>query len=157
MRRAVAIGLFVAIFTLAVASPPAVDRAVALGVPEERIIVDPGHDLNKNTRHTLEITHENYLKNSIEVEIVPNEVSGPDMLNLLPIPATLTVTAPSGSAFWVEQEGEPKRKYRIPGTETTRSFRNLRPGRYRIWLDDNEEDAVNVELKARDDRRVEFR
>ena len=33
-----------------------VDRAVALGVPEERIIVDPGHDLNKNTRHTLEIT-----------------------------------------------------------------------------------------------------
>ncbi len=31
-------------------------RAVALGVPEERIIVDPGHDLNKNTRHTLEIT-----------------------------------------------------------------------------------------------------
>ena len=33
-----------------------VERAVALGVPEERIIVDPGHDLNKNTLHTLEIT-----------------------------------------------------------------------------------------------------
>ncbi|UBH23591.1 dihydropteroate synthase [Micrococcus porci] len=33
-----------------------VDRAVALGVPEERIIVDPGHDLNKTTVHTLEVT-----------------------------------------------------------------------------------------------------
>nr|WP_051799875.1 dihydropteroate synthase [Catenuloplanes japonicus] len=31
-------------------------RAVALGVPPERIIIDPGHDLNKNTRHTLELT-----------------------------------------------------------------------------------------------------
>ncbi|WP_036285003.1 dihydropteroate synthase [Microbacterium luticocti] len=26
------------------------------GVPAERIIVDPGHDLNKNTRHSLELT-----------------------------------------------------------------------------------------------------
>jgi dihydropteroate synthase len=26
------------------------------GVPAERIVVDPGHDLNKNTRHSLEIT-----------------------------------------------------------------------------------------------------
>ncbi len=33
-----------------------VDRAVAGGVPLERLIVDPGHDLNKNTLHTLEIT-----------------------------------------------------------------------------------------------------
>ena len=33
-----------------------VDLAVSLGVPEERIIVDPGHDLNKNTLHTLELT-----------------------------------------------------------------------------------------------------
>lgn len=33
-----------------------VERAVSLGVPEDRIIVDPGHDLNKNTLHTLEIT-----------------------------------------------------------------------------------------------------
>ena len=30
--------------------------AVSLGVPENRIIVDPGHDLNKNTRHSLELT-----------------------------------------------------------------------------------------------------
>ncbi|NQX10200.1 dihydropteroate synthase [Microbacteriaceae bacterium VKM Ac-2855] len=30
--------------------------AVAAGVPLERLIVDPGHDLNKNTRHTLELT-----------------------------------------------------------------------------------------------------
>lgn len=30
--------------------------AVSLGVPEERIVLDPGHDLNKNTRHTLELT-----------------------------------------------------------------------------------------------------
>ncbi len=30
--------------------------ATGLGVPPERIIVDPGHDLNKNTRHSLEIT-----------------------------------------------------------------------------------------------------
>lgn len=33
-----------------------VDRAVAQGVPRERIIVDPGHDLNKNTLHSLELT-----------------------------------------------------------------------------------------------------
>ncbi|OII33921.1 dihydropteroate synthase [Curtobacterium sp. MMLR14_010] len=33
-----------------------VDRALAAGVPDARIIVDPGHDLNKNTVHTLELT-----------------------------------------------------------------------------------------------------
>jgi dihydropteroate synthase len=33
-----------------------VERAVAAGIPVERLIVDPGHDLNKNTLHTLEIT-----------------------------------------------------------------------------------------------------
>jgi dihydropteroate synthase len=30
--------------------------AIGLGVPPERIIVDPGHDLNKNTLQTLELT-----------------------------------------------------------------------------------------------------
>lgn len=29
--------------------------AVAAGVPRERLIVDPGYDLNKNTRHSLEL------------------------------------------------------------------------------------------------------
>ena len=33
-----------------------VDVAVSLGVPEERIVIDPGHDLNKNTHHSLELT-----------------------------------------------------------------------------------------------------
>jgi dihydropteroate synthase len=33
-----------------------VERAVAAGVPLERLIVDPGHDLNKNTFHSLELT-----------------------------------------------------------------------------------------------------
>ena len=33
-----------------------VDRALAGGVPPERLVVDPGHDLNKNTLHTLELT-----------------------------------------------------------------------------------------------------
>ena len=33
-----------------------IERAVARGVPEDRIVIDPGHDLNKNTRHSLEIT-----------------------------------------------------------------------------------------------------
>ena len=33
-----------------------VDRALAGGVPLERLIVDPGHDLNKNTVHSLEVT-----------------------------------------------------------------------------------------------------
>jgi dihydropteroate synthase len=32
-----------------------VDTAVAAGIPLERIIVDPGPDLNKNTLHTLEL------------------------------------------------------------------------------------------------------
>lgn len=33
-----------------------VDVALEHGVPLERIVVDPGHDLNKTTRHTLEVT-----------------------------------------------------------------------------------------------------
>ena len=33
-----------------------VGRAVAAGIPLERLIVDPGHDLNKNTFHSLELT-----------------------------------------------------------------------------------------------------
>jgi dihydropteroate synthase len=33
-----------------------VGRALDRGVPPERIIIDPGHDLNKNTHHSLELT-----------------------------------------------------------------------------------------------------
>ena len=33
-----------------------VDVALAHGVPDARIVVDPGHDLNKTTRHSLELT-----------------------------------------------------------------------------------------------------
>jgi dihydropteroate synthase len=33
-----------------------VELAVSLGINEDRILVDPGHDLNKNTLHSLEIT-----------------------------------------------------------------------------------------------------
>jgi dihydropteroate synthase len=33
-----------------------VARALGRGVPPERIIIDPGHDLNKNTLHSLELT-----------------------------------------------------------------------------------------------------
>lgn len=32
-----------------------IDLAVSCGVPLERIIIDPGYDLNKNTRHSLEL------------------------------------------------------------------------------------------------------
>lgn len=32
------------------------DLALQRGVPEARIVLDPGHDLNKNTRQTLELT-----------------------------------------------------------------------------------------------------
>jgi dihydropteroate synthase len=32
------------------------ETAVGLGIPEERILLDPGHDLNKNTMHSLELT-----------------------------------------------------------------------------------------------------
>ncbi|WP_345799834.1 dihydropteroate synthase [Microbacterium sp. AZCO] len=32
------------------------DLALCRGVPPERIVLDPGHDLNKNTRHSLELT-----------------------------------------------------------------------------------------------------
>jgi dihydropteroate synthase len=31
-------------------------RAAALGVPRDRILIDPGHDFGKNTRHSLEAT-----------------------------------------------------------------------------------------------------
>ncbi|KDA04847.1 dihydropteroate synthase [Microbacterium sp. CH12i] len=33
-----------------------VERAEAAGIPRSRIIIDPGHDLDKNTRHSLELT-----------------------------------------------------------------------------------------------------
>lgn len=33
-----------------------VELAQDLGIDGEKIIIDPGHDLNKNTRHTLEVT-----------------------------------------------------------------------------------------------------
>jgi dihydropteroate synthase len=33
-----------------------VDLAVSRGIPLDRIVIDPGHDLNKNTRHSLELT-----------------------------------------------------------------------------------------------------
>ena len=33
-----------------------VDAALAGGIPLERLVIDPGHDLNKNTLHSLEIT-----------------------------------------------------------------------------------------------------
>jgi dihydropteroate synthase len=33
-----------------------VESAVAAGIAEERILLDPGHDLNKNTLHSLELT-----------------------------------------------------------------------------------------------------
>lgn len=33
-----------------------VDFALSRGIPEERLIVDPGHDLNKSTAQTLELT-----------------------------------------------------------------------------------------------------
>lgn len=32
------------------------ERAATLGVPRESILVDPGHDFGKNTRHSLEVT-----------------------------------------------------------------------------------------------------
>jgi dihydropteroate synthase len=32
------------------------ERAAALGVPREGILIDPGHDFGKNTRHSLEVT-----------------------------------------------------------------------------------------------------
>lgn len=31
-------------------------RAIAAGIGEERLFIDPGHDLNKNTLHSLELT-----------------------------------------------------------------------------------------------------
>jgi dihydropteroate synthase len=33
-----------------------IQLAIDHGVPESRIVIDPGHDLNKNTLHTLELT-----------------------------------------------------------------------------------------------------
>jgi dihydropteroate synthase len=33
-----------------------IDRAEAAGIPRDRLLVDPGHDLDKNTLHSLELT-----------------------------------------------------------------------------------------------------
>lgn len=33
-----------------------VGDAVRMGIAEDRVVIDPGHDLNKNTRHSLELT-----------------------------------------------------------------------------------------------------
>ncbi len=32
------------------------ERAVSVGVPYESVLIDPGHDFGKNTRHSLEVT-----------------------------------------------------------------------------------------------------
>ena len=32
------------------------ERAVELGVPRDGVLIDPGHDFGKNTRHSLEAT-----------------------------------------------------------------------------------------------------
>jgi dihydropteroate synthase len=32
------------------------DRAVAAGVPADQVLIDPGHDFGKNSRHSLEVT-----------------------------------------------------------------------------------------------------
>ncbi len=32
------------------------ERAVAVGVPSQSVLIDPGHDFGKNTRHSLEVT-----------------------------------------------------------------------------------------------------
>ncbi|MFI0432412.1 MAG: dihydropteroate synthase [Candidatus Nanopelagicales bacterium] len=34
----------------------AAERAATIGVPRESIMIDPGHDFGKNTRHSLEVT-----------------------------------------------------------------------------------------------------
>lgn len=34
----------------------AAERAASIGVPRESIMIDPGHDFGKNTRHSLEVT-----------------------------------------------------------------------------------------------------
>ena len=34
------------------------DRAVSLGVPPESILIDPGHDFGKSSRHSLQLTRE---------------------------------------------------------------------------------------------------
>lgn len=34
------------------------ERAVALGVPSEAVLIDPAHDFNKNTHHSLQLTRE---------------------------------------------------------------------------------------------------
>ncbi len=41
--------------------------SVAAGIPLERLIVDPGHDLNKNTFHTLELTRR--LEEVVELDL----------------------------------------------------------------------------------------
>jgi dihydropteroate synthase len=33
-----------------------IERAEAAGIPRDRLLVDPGHDLDKNTLHSLELT-----------------------------------------------------------------------------------------------------
>jgi dihydropteroate synthase len=45
-----------------------VGRAIEAGVPLERLVVDPGHDLNKNTLHSLEITRR--LEGSLAAAVV---------------------------------------------------------------------------------------
>lgn len=44
-----------------------VSRAVEGGIPRDRIIIDPGHDLDKNTLHSLELTR--YLHELTDLEL----------------------------------------------------------------------------------------
>jgi dihydropteroate synthase len=73
------------------------DRAVAAGVERDRIILDPGHDFNKNTWHSLEITRRL------------------DELVRLGLPV---LVAPSNKDFVGETLGLPK-EARVEGTMAT--------------------------------------
>lgn len=47
-----------------------VRRAEAAGIPRDRIVIDPGHDLDKNTLHSLELTRRFHELNDLELPIL---------------------------------------------------------------------------------------
>lgn len=77
-----------------------VTLAVAAGIPESRLVVDPGHDLNKNTTHSLTLTREF------------------GRIASLGLPALAAV---SNKDFIGESLGQPKAE-RLPGSLAAASF-----------------------------------
>ncbi|GAA1437917.1 dihydropteroate synthase [Microlunatus lacustris] len=93
-----------------------VQRALDAGVGEEQIVIDPGHDLNKTTLHTLELTRRlpeiadlglPLLAAVSNKDFVGESTGLPRSARLAPSLAAATACALGGARLWRMHEVEP--------------------------------------------------